>query len=529
MCISVGAQTSAELHGQILISKEGTPDMGKGNRNRINHMAEPRKPEVKKKQQKFRRQMSEQTKNTIAYCVAALLLVAIVIGSLASYGTFKRSNVLVKSSTGEFDLNQQMATYMVWDALYYTGYYQWSYYSDSIKSSTGITSQSQYCLYYAMSGVQDTLLSSIQNYSATLKEYVAVCDVAEKFGISLTKEEIETAKSEIEAQIQYMAAVNSLSTDGFINYYIGCGVKMKDIKNVAVMQSLYAKVVEQKESEVTAAVTDAILDQYRDDNPESFYSTDYYLFQTDDKDNAKKALLLAATTVGEFLNVYLDEVFNDATSGYTKIFNKYVTGEGGKSIYAQATEVLTAVEKKTTVEELTAALTAQSMETNTYSKSDETLNQTVKDWMFNGTSKQFSAAQFDTADKVYVVVLTSDVANDQVTAAIKTFDLSKGESYGEGEKLDPEFKNNIYKTLQVKYEIIEKADDMKLYDETEDEKIKNILNDLETAIDKAMPAVKTQYYIKLKLQYFGHLMQRVDSLENTLMLGGIGGRKKKRG
>ena len=33
--------------------------------------------------------------------------------------------------------------------------------------------------------------------------------------------------------------------------------------------------------------------------------------------------------------------------------------------------------------------------------------------------------------------------------------------------------------------------------------------------------------LKLKLQYFGHLMQRVDSLENTLMLGWIGGRKKR--
>ena len=34
--------------------------------------------------------------------------------------------------------------------------------------------------------------------------------------------------------------------------------------------------------------------------------------------------------------------------------------------------------------------------------------------------------------------------------------------------------------------------------------------------------------LKLKLQYFGHLMQRVDSLENTLMLGGIGGRRNGR-
>ena len=33
--------------------------------------------------------------------------------------------------------------------------------------------------------------------------------------------------------------------------------------------------------------------------------------------------------------------------------------------------------------------------------------------------------------------------------------------------------------------------------------------------------------LKLKLQYFGHLMQRVDSLEKTVMLGGIGGRRKR--
>ena len=32
--------------------------------------------------------------------------------------------------------------------------------------------------------------------------------------------------------------------------------------------------------------------------------------------------------------------------------------------------------------------------------------------------------------------------------------------------------------------------------------------------------------LKLKLQYFGHLMQRADSLEKTLMLGGIGGRRR---
>ena len=35
--------------------------------------------------------------------------------------------------------------------------------------------------------------------------------------------------------------------------------------------------------------------------------------------------------------------------------------------------------------------------------------------------------------------------------------------------------------------------------------------------------------LKLKLQYFGHVMRRVDSLEKTLMLGGIGGRQEEKG
>ena len=39
---------------------------------------------------------------------------------------------------------------------------------------------------------------------------------------------------------------------------------------------------------------------------------------------------------------------------------------------------------------------------------------------------------------------------------------------------------------------------------------------------------EAEMMLKLKLQYFGHLMRRVDSLEKTLMLGGIGGRRKGR-
>ena len=41
------------------------------------------------------------------------------------------------------------------------------------------------------------------------------------------------------------------------------------------------------------------------------------------------------------------------------------------------------------------------------------------------------------------------------------------------------------------------------------------------------PGISLEGMLKLKLQYFGHVMQRVDSLEKTLMLGRIGGRRKR--
>jgi len=44
---------------------------------------------------------------------------------------------------------------------------------------------------------------------------------------------------------------------------------------------------------------------------------------------------------------------------------------------------------------------------------------------------------------------------------------------------------------------------------------------------RLLPEKLPSLLLKLKLQYFGHLMPRVDSLEKTLMLGGIGGRRRR--
>ena len=49
----------------------------------------------------------------------------------------------------------------------------------------------------------------------------------------------------------------------------------------------------------------------------------------------------------------------------------------------------------------------------------------------------------------------------------------------------------------------------------------------QSILKEISPGCSLEGMLKLKLQYFGHLMQRVDSLEKTLMLGGIGGRRKR--
>ena len=51
---------------------------------------------------------------------------------------------------------------------------------------------------------------------------------------------------------------------------------------------------------------------------------------------------------------------------------------------------------------------------------------------------------------------------------------------------------------------------------------------IQSILKEISPGISLEGLVpKLKLQYFGHLMQKVDSLEKTLMLGGIGGRRRR--
>ena len=482
--------------------------MGKGSRNRQNRDAQPNteivKAAPKKKKVRYHKPLSDTAKSIIECAVALVLVLAIVAGALINAGTFKRNNILVHSKTGEFDLNQQMATYIVWDSLYYTGYYMWQYYQDSIKSSTGITNQSDYCLAYAMSGVQDTLLTSIEGNADALKGYVAICDAAADLGISLSEEEIKEAEKEAVEALDSMASSLNYSAKRFLKRFIGCNVKMKDVKAVARLQKLYSKVMESEESKLKDSITDAILQTYRDENPESFYSTDYLSYEIKDGEDELKAALLAATSANEFKTVLAKNEFEKGDSDFKTIFNKY-------TVRADATSLEAALMNKTTAEELNKAIEdAKKEEENKpalltaedviaeYTKDQEGLAKDVSDWMFAEGRKQFETemievknAETKEVEALYVVVLSTAPADNKTSALIKKYDIKSGEIYGE----DTAFKANMLNTLLVKLELLEKEDDMTLYDDVEaTSDVGKMIADLETAMTKAVPTTKTEMY-----------------------------------
>ncbi len=477
--------------------------MGKGNRNRQNRTVEPKQPETKKKVRRYRKPLSGTAKAVIASAVCLLLVVGIVFGALVSNGTFKRGNILVKSKTGEFDVNQQMATYLVWDAMFYTASYQWSYLSDSIKTEyPGISTELDWCLTFASGGVQEQLKTQLNTYANTLKEYVAVCDVASSFGITLTNEEKKQAKDDAKNQIQniiyqmfyqnYSSGGGMLGTNAFLKAYIGNNVKMSDIEDAMVIQTLYNKVLEKKEADVTAAVTDDILNKYRNDNPESFYSTDYLLYTT--TETALKDALLAATSENAFKEVIVKDYFDNGSTNFVTVYNKHVSQNAQVATDTQ-NALDTAIKDATDANgdvaaALTTALTAQGMTEAEYLNTDETLNATLKEWLFKSDTKKYATKQVVSGDKYYIAVVTEAAADGKVKAAIKTLDALTGETHGE----DTAFKQNMLNTILNEFELLSTTEGLTLYNETEDETIKKIIADLKTAVEKVIPADKNEKY-----------------------------------
>ena len=412
--------------------------MGKGSRNRQLHQQDridnPQKYKKKKQAPKW-----------LFPLISLVVVAAIVIGTVASIitnaGIIPRNRIIIESESGKYDVNQNMATFIAWQSLYYNASMYWTYCSYGLIEDTyGITDTytvDQYALTVAQSSLDTALRDSIDDVLESLKAYVAVCDAAYAAGVSLEDSDKATVDAAIDELKALQEEYSYTSLKSFIKTFMGTGIKEKDIRRALEMSTLYNKYSTIKQVEFEKAVTLADLGTYRDQNPETFYKFDYLTFAAENEELAQK-LTSEATTAEEFKNLILEYHFDE---NYKTVYNKYTT-------QVEASEDLEKISGKTNANggtALTDALTEIGAVTKDYTASEEGLNEDLKKWLFDTARKQYNTALVVSEDVVYVVAFMSEAANESlVQASVKEFAFKDGVSH-EG---DDSFMANILAYLK---------------------------------------------------------------------------------
>lgn len=412
--------------------------MGKGSRNRQLHQQDrienPQKYKTKKQAPKWLLPL-------ISLVVVAAIVIGVVASAVINAGIIPRNRIILKSESGKFDVNQNMATFIAWQSLYYNASMYWTYCSyGMIEDTYGITDSytvDQYALTVAQSSLDTTLRDSIDDVLESIKTYVAVCDAAYKAGVTLEdgdKTNVTTAIDELKA-LQEEYGYTSLKN--FLKTFMGTGMKEKDIRNALELISLYNKYSTIKQVEFEKAVTLADLQGYRAQHPDDFYKIDYLTFAAENEEFAQK-LTSEATTPEKFKDMILEHHFEE---NYKTAYNKYTT-------QVSAAEDLEKINGKTDSNNgtaLTDALTEIGAVKSTYSSSDNELNEDLKKWLFDTARKQFNTALVTSDDCVYVVAFMSEAANEtSVEASVKKIDFASGESF----ESDNSFKANVLAYLK---------------------------------------------------------------------------------
>ena len=99
--------------------------MGKGKRNRLLHIED--NTGAPQKQNKNKKQFVLPIWAKRALCIALLVavLAGIIVSAVINGGVILRNRIIVESKTGKYDMNQQMATFILWQTMYQQASYEW--------------------------------------------------------------------------------------------------------------------------------------------------------------------------------------------------------------------------------------------------------------------------------------------------------------------------------------------------------------------------------------------------------------------
>ena len=264
--------------------------MGKGKRNKQLHLNEtegaPQKRQNKNKKQFV---MPLWAKRTLCIVLLVAVLAGIIAAALISGGAILRNRIIVDSKTGKFDMNQQMATFVLWYTMYQQATYEWqnAYYQQYFGGSqnsilTQYQSPESYGLSTAAYYTKEILNTGLYSVKDYLIELVAGADAAVNAGMKYESHDKADAKGVVTwMQNLYLNlgfAQYGYSFDYFLSEYVGENFKKSDIEDAAKVMIMYSKYSDYMNFNFQEEPTQSDLQNYIDKNPAGFFETKYYAF-----------------------------------------------------------------------------------------------------------------------------------------------------------------------------------------------------------------------------------------------------------
>ena len=429
--------------------------MGKGKRNRQYHFedrqANPEKYKAKKKAKK----MPKWATYVIAAVVALAIIVPIVITSLIDGGTFLRNRVIVESKSGQYDLNQQMATFILWQNMYQSAYYEWYYASWGLQEDTnGITktysSAAAYGIDIASTYTNMYLRDGIEEIGDYLTELVAGADAGVAAGLTLNADD-EKAIAEFTTWMQNVYASSEFAGyttyENFLTTVIGKGINAKDIDSAARLLTMYTKYCNYAKLDLDDDPSNDALQEFIEKNPSGHYEIKYHQYtnaseaflkklyeklgkeyKADAKDSEKVDLVM---DVAEFRKLVIETILEEDFKA--AVLNKYaVNGNAGEALDALS-------DKQLTDEKRTEKLNELGIEKLALNNKDNTdLNADVSAWIFNTKRTANEVNLITSGESTYLVYIYTQPKTDATTKAIsveagwKEYKFSDYESKIEG-------------------------------------------------------------------------------------------------
>lgn len=401
--------------------------MGKGKRNqqlRLEDMAGA----PQKRQNKKQFVMPKWAK--IAIC--AVLLVAIVGGIVAAAiinsGVILRNRVFIESKSGKFDLNQQMAAFILWRTAYQEAYYNyyytsWGMYTDTEGILKNFLSANDYAVMKATSYTNSTMKSGLNRLKDYLSKMVASADAALEAGLKLEAHDKEEAKAYVEQLQMYYAqfrndyankyteatdtniwrlreALALESFQGFLELSVGDTFKTSDIEDAAELMIMYSKYTDYMSLELEDDATNDMLQDFILRHPEGHFKTEYFNFTSADQ----------AMIRHFFTDEFMAERYEIAVAKYfasLDLNTSMTTAKKEAQLKALGMDTFTTYTK-----------TVDADGNATYSND---LNEKIGEVVFNTTIKKNQVSVIADEDKVYLVYFNADSTATTATLSYKEY------------------------------------------------------------------------------------------------------------